>query len=301
MRNKQALVVAVWLLAPGGGAAQDPTDAAAPAASTPEAAAEQPPPGEPVAAPTPPAGSSPAPESAPEASQPEAFAESQGEFGDLGFEPFEAAPAEEEEGTFGWFRIDTDARSTHLWVGAAHALGGVDLASDIRVYGTVAQLDVGIAFAVGPIALLPMVGLIFDFGEQSFVGPVAPQLFTVIELGPIYFESWAQAFIRSPSGGGNTFYTRNFLLLQASDAFGVGPQLELTSPLDDTAKVLEVDEDGDPTRLSSGLRSLQLGGRLNIGYGENNTLGLFLGAELDRDGKAGGDDLVGRFTFIRTW
>jgi hypothetical protein len=203
----------------------------------------------------------------------------------------EPAP-EEDAGIPGWFRIDTDSLATQLWVGATHDLGGVALASDIYVVGTFAELDLGIAFEVGPVALLPMVGIGFDFGTQEVTTLIAPQLFTIIDSDSVYFESWIQGFLNSPfesvsAGDGDSLYTRNFLLFKASDDFHIGPQMELTLALNDSA--------GD------GLTSLQFGARTNIAYGENNTLGLFVGVETDDDSKAGNDDIVGRFTFIRTW
>ena len=62
-----------------------------------------------------------------------------------------------------------------------------------------------------------------------------------------------------------------------------GPQVEVTIGLGD---------DG-------GLSSMVVGGRANVGYGENNTLGVFVGFETQK-----GDDetgLTGRMTFVRTW
>ena len=207
----------------------------------------------------------------------------------------EEEPAEEDGGIPGWFRIDTDSLGTQLWVGATHDLGGVSLASDIYVVGTTAELDLGIAFEVGPVALLPMVGMVFDFGTQELGPLVLPQLFTIIDSDIVYFESWIQAFLSSPTkymgSKANTLYTRDFILIKATDDFHIGPQIELTFALNDSAKGPE----------DNAITSLQFGGRVNVAYGENNTLGLFLGAETDDDSKAGADNIVGRFTFIRTW
>ncbi len=52
-------------------------------------------------------------------------------------------------------------------------------------------------------------------------------------------------------------------------------------------------------RISVGFRSLPVGGRVNLAYGKNNTLGLFLGYETKAPD--GVDGIGGRFTFIRTW
>ncbi len=218
-------------------------------------------------------------------------------------------PAEaEEEGTPGWFRLDSDGLGLQLWVGATHSLGPVDIASDIYVdSGTFAEFDIGPAFSFGPLALTPMVGIGFDWSEQRATTLIAPQLFTILDLDFIYFESWIQGFLYSPftEGADNDLYTRNFLLAKLSDDFHVGPQMEAT---------LALNNDRDT------LSSLPVGGRINLAYGENNLLGLFLGYETQEDARQVPDGtatvdpvtgepvdgtteraLVGRFTFVRTW
>jgi hypothetical protein len=219
--------------------------------------------------------------------------------------PAAGEPAEdEEEGIPGWFRIDSDGLGLQLWVGATHSLGPVDLASDIYVdSGTFAEFDIGPAFSFGPLALTPMVGIGFDWSEQRATTLIAPQLFTILDLDMIYFESWIQGFLYSPftEGADNDLYTRNFLLAKLSDDFHIGPQMEAT---------LALNNDRDT------LSSLPVGGRINLAYGENNLLGLFLGYQTQRDARvvdtgevdaaglpvlAEDRALVGRFTFVRTW
>lgn len=208
-------------------------------------------------------------------------------------DPFmDEAPAEEAAGVPGWFRIDTDGFGTQLWVGATHDLGGLDFATDIYVVGAFARLDLGIVVEFGPVAMLPLVGIGFDFAKQVTVGLV-PQLFTIIASDALYFESWVQFFLNSVihEQTGNSVYTRDFLLYNVSDGFAIGPQFELTAALDDFAKRPDSDK---------AITSTQLGGRINVAYGENNTLGLYLGAELV--GEAQNEDkIVGRFTFVRSW
>lgn len=227
----------------------------------------------------------------------------------------ETAPPEEpvepeDEGVAGWFRIDSDALSLQLWVGATHSLGPVDIATDVYVTsGAFGEFDIGPVFTFGPVSLTPMAGIGFDWSDRRTVTLIAPQLFSIVSAGPIYFESWIQLFFNSifeeaHTPGADTFYTRNFLLLKLSEQFGIGPQMEATVALNDAA--------GD------GLLSLPVGGQVGLGYGKNNTLGLFLGYEteeeartfdreaLDEDGAVLGSyehdhGLVGRITFIRTW
>lgn len=212
-----------------------------------------------------------------------------------------SAEPQQEETSYpsGYFRIDTDALSTQFWVGATYDLGsGIGLASDIYVVGTTAELDVGVNYAIGPISLLPMAGITFDFGEitvgeeddETKLEPqttyiVAPQLFTIVDTQWIYFESWIQTFFNDVfiDGGTDYFYTRNFILVKPLAFIAAGPQIELTYEFNNPA-----DEDEK-------LASLPIGGRVNVGYGENNTLGLFLGYDVQAE------QLAGRFTFVRTW
>ena len=200
-----------------------------------------------------------------------------------------AASAEEaaDSPTSGWFRVDTDGLGTQFWFGATHDVGGIALASDIYVAGAFAELDVGVAFSFGDLSLLPMAGIGFDFASQNAATIIAPQLFTIYDIDGIYFESWIQVFLHSPfddtDTASDTFYTRNFLLYEVNDEFAVGPQADFTYQFSDPAES----------------QSLILGGRVNVGYGENNTLGLFLG--YDVEGADGSDKIGGRFTFLRTW
>lgn len=206
-----------------------------------------------------------------------------------------SAQSQKEEDSYppGYFRIDTDIFSTQFWVGATYDLGsGIGLASDIYVVDTNAELDLGIAFSIGPVSLLPMAGIGFAFGGGEVDGEpykpqtsslIAPQLFTIVDTQWIYFESWIQTFFNDVfiDGATDWFYTRDFILVKPVEFLAVGPQIELTYEFNNAS--------------DKKLASLPVGGRVNVGYGENNTLGLFLG--YDTEAK----HLAGRFTFIRTW
>ena len=201
---------------------------------------------------------------------------------------------EESSGASGWFRTDTDSLGTQIWVGASHSpsfLGGISLDTDIYVVDTFGELDIGLGIPVVDsdslsLSFLPMVGIGFDYAAAN--GPsslIVPQLFTYLTAGSIYFESWIQGFFNSmfDEEAGDSLYTRNFVLLSLNDTLSVGPQVEVT---------LDLGDDG-------GLGSMVVGGRANVGYGENNTLGVFVGFETQK-----GDDetgLTGRMTFVRTW
>ena len=128
---------------------------------------------------------------------------------------------EEASGVSGWFRTDTDSLGTQIWVGASHSpsfLGGFSLDTDIYVVDTFGELDVGIGIPVVDsdslsLSFLPMVGIGFDYAAPN--GPsslIAPQLFTYLTAGSIYFESWIQGFFNSmfDEEAGDSFYLRNF-------------------------------------------------------------------------------------------
>jgi hypothetical protein len=207
----------------------------------------------------------------------------------------EAAPAEEASATSGWFRVDTDSLGTQFWLGATHDLGGVAIASDIYVVGSFAEFDIGPSFSFGNLALTPMVGIGFDFATTDVASLIAPQLFSIYDMDKLYFESWIQVFLNSPfaEGAADIAYTRNFLLYKASDAIAIGPQVEVSY------RVNDFDGDMETAAFDTGIVSLPVGGRVNLGYGKNNTLGLFLGYETEE--ADGADAIAGRFTFVRTW
>jgi len=213
--------------------------------------------------------------------------------------------------------VDSDGLGLQLWFGAAHDLGDdIYLATDIYLdAGSRARFDVGIEIPVGDSLLLPMIGLGFDWSQLRPTYLIAPQLFAYIDGGPIYVEYWGQLFFGSPLASDDidvsgatekalaedTFYNRLQLFFNVSDTVQVGPQIELTMALNDAAK--GPDDDA--------IVSLPIGVGSNIGYGENNTLGLWLAYETDVDSQNiqtdmnNGDDIVraltGRFTFVRTW
>lgn len=209
---------------------------------------------------------------------------------------------EEESGIGGWFRTDTDSLGTQIWFGGSYPAGSVSIDSDIYVVGTFAEFDLGIGIPVIDdeslsLTFLPMVGIGFDY--ESANGPsslIAPQLFTYLTAGSIYFESWIQGFFNTPFDyDDDSLYTRDFLLYSITDNIAIGPQVEV-------GLILSTLDEKDDT----GLDSLVVGGRINMAYGENNTLGLFVGYETqpseDDDGKEiEQTGLTGRMTFVRTW
>lgn len=183
------------------------------------------------------------------------------------------------------------AAGPQVWVGATHDLGGVGLASDVQIVGASAQLDLGVALSVGPLTLLPMAGIVLEFERADRGAIVAPQLFSVFELGPLYAEQWLQAFLARPvaDASAHSVYGRQILLLSLGQV-AVGAQAELAIALN------------GPARLGHRrVTALPVGARINVGYGDGNLLGIFLGREMIAAAREGGPGLAGRLTFIRGW
>jgi len=300
MTRTLAGALAVWAVvavkvsaqpAPEAPGAQPAVADAAPPEPSAQAEAAEP------AAPTAPAAS-PSPAAEPAADASSVTMEEEGfELTGPGFDMQPVAPRprydqevpEESSPVRGWLRFDVDRQGPRIWVGAVHSLGGLDLASDIYFNGPYAVLDVGVVLGFGPVSFLPMAGIGFNFAEGEAANIIGPQLFTIIDTDPIYFESWVQLYFNEVfgtyagrlRGPGNQFYTRNFLLYNVSSHFAVGPQMELAYDFS-----------------AGSWLSLPVGGGVNVHYGDHNTLALYLGY----DTQAGDDDrLAGRFTFIRTW
>ncbi|WP_437784873.1 hypothetical protein [Sorangium sp. So ce1097] len=215
-------------------------------------------------------------------------------------------PKEEPSPIASWFRMDMDSLGLQLWAGASHQLGPISLSSDIYItpmLGT-AEFDIGPAFTFGPVTINPMVGFAFNFVTQEPSALVAPQLFTYVDVKPVYFESWILGSFSSMfnEAASDYFYSRDFLLFYPTDDFGIGPHLELTIEANEivtpddpaTADVNEASVD------EAGLSSLQIGGVIGLNYGTGNKLLLYLGYETQKESQLG-DKLAGRFTFIHNF
>jgi hypothetical protein len=190
----------------------------------------------------------------------------------------------------GYVRFDTDLRDNKFWLGGALPAGPVDLHGDLIVEGRTLEGDVGVAFYAGALAVLPMVGVSFDANDKRFDRLVIPRVFTVLEFGPLYFESWLQLTWRDPPKGGelNDFYTRDFLLYTVCRYFAFGPQVELRVALQD-----------NPIPESR-IISLPVGGQVATAWG-GNRFALFLGYETRKFTRGDGDGIAWRFTYVRSW
>ena len=221
----------------------------------------------------------------------------------------EGETAEEKPKVTGWFQIDVDSLGTYFLVGASHPLsGGISFDSNIYVNDHLGEFDMGISFPVianDSMALLltPMLGVGFNYVSPD--GPYAlyPQIFAILPAGKIFGFHWTIATLSSPFGGGeevthvikerkvehdirgasDTLYNRTYFTYALNDTVAVGPQFESVLGLGD----------------GGGLWALNFGGRVNIGYGENNTLGIYVGYETKKE--EGQTGLTGRMNFTRRW
>ena len=112
-----------------------------------------------------------------------------------------------------------------------------------------------------------------------------PQIFAFLPAGKFFGFHWTISTLKTlfDDESLNELYNRTYLTYALNDTIAVGPQFESVLGLGD----------------GGGLWALNFGGRINIGYGENNTLGLYLGYETKKeDGQTG---LTGRMNFTRNW
>ena len=189
----------------------------------------------------------------------------------------------------GWFRVDTDSLGTHFLIGATHSVGGVSVESNIFIDDTIGEFDLGVSIPAVKgeglsIILLPMLGLGYDFAAPD--GPLAiyPHLFVFMPAGKLFLKSWTIGTLYSvfDENKSNEVYTRNYITYSLNKTLAIGPQVEAVLVGNDV-----------------GIVSFVLGPRINIGYGENNTLGILVGY----DTKKGEDQtgLTGRLSFTRRW
>ncbi len=212
----------------------------------------------------------------------------------------EGEKAEEKPNISGWFQIDIDSLGPYFLIGASHPLGdGISFDSNIYVNGNpgidgsrkyLGEFDMGISFPVianDSMALLltPMLGIGFNYATPD--GPYAlyPQIFAILPAGKIFGFHWTISTLSSifDDESLNELYNRTYFTYALNDTVAIGPQFE---------SVLGLGGDG-------GLWVLNFGGRINIGYGENNTLGIYVGYETKKE--EGQTGLTGRMNFTRRW
>ena len=201
----------------------------------------------------------------------------------------EGETAAEESHIPGWFRVDTDSLGTHFLIGATHSVGGLSLESNIFIDDTIGEFDLGVSIPAITgeglsLILLPMIGLGYDFAAPD--GPLAiyPHLFVFMPAGKLFLKSWTIGTLYSvfDEDKFNEVYTRNYITYSLNKTLAIGPQAEAVF-----------------VGGGVGLVSFVVGPRINIGYGENNTLGILVGYDTKKDEEQTG--LTGRLSFTRRW
>lgn len=192
-------------------------------------------------------------------------------------------PAAAKEPT-GYFRFDSDGLGLQLWAATTYDLGPFGLTADIYVTsGMFGEIDVGPVFLIGPLTFVPTVGAGFDWGQKKMVSFI-PQLISILDTEPIYFESWVQFYLNSPFANvANSLYTRDFILAKINSLIAIGPQVEVTE------------------EINRQVISLPVGGHINLKSGPADRIELFLGYETKKDARQDGRGLVGRLTYVHGW
>lgn len=208
----------------------------------------------------------------------------------------EAEMAEEKPGVSGWFQIDIDSLGSYFLIGASHPIGGISIASNIYVNDVnkrkyTGEFDLGVTLPVVAsdnvsLALQPMLGVGFDYKGADGPDALYPQIFAFLTAPDIFFFHWTIGTLSTvfDDTAVNELYTRNYLTYSLNETIAIGPQVE--------AVFVFADELDKPLKLN-------FGGRINIGYGTANILGLYVGYETKKMDEETG--LTGRMNFTRFW
>ena len=134
-------------------------------------------------------------------------------------------------------------------------------------------------------------GFAIDFAPQH-AASLIPQLYTIVNGGPVYFESWIQVFFQDMFNEGTLDYlhTRDFLLYNASDVVGIGAEIDINLAL----------KNKETLTADKTVFYLPIGPHLKLAYGAGSTLELFVGYDVAAKDQ-GKDKLAGRFTFVQTF
>ena len=214
----------------------------------------------------------------------------------------EGEMSEEKPGISGWFQIDIDSLGSYFLIGASHPIGNISIASNVYINDNhkgkyTGEFDLGVTVPVVAndsmtLLLQPMLGVGFDYkldipNQKSADGPdsLYPQIFAFLSADKFFFFHWTINTYTSifHEEAVNEIYTRNYLTYALNDIIAIGPQYERVQSLGDEGALL----------------SQTIGGRININYGKNNTLGIYVGYETEKFDEETG--LTGRMNFTRLW
>jgi hypothetical protein len=207
----------------------------------------------------------------------------------------EEAPAEDAAPSIaGWFRMDIDAGGFQPWAGATFPVGELSIATDIYIWSTFGEFDIGPTFTVGSAVLTPMLGFQTDFATQK-AASIVPQFYVTMDTGTIYFEEWTQLYLNSifNSGFTNQLILRFILLYDVSSVVALGAEIDPTINISDAP----VNSKGDDITLAN----MTIGPHVKLGYGTGSYLQLFLGFDASAEGADKPGKLGGRFSFVHNW
>jgi hypothetical protein len=209
-----------------------------------------------------------------------------------------------------WFRQDVDRSRGQLWLGSNQPIGAVDLALALRVdqhwTGSVdprdpeasldksyraptLQFEVGPALTSGGFFVLPQLSLGYDL-ERGRFAQLAPELVGILQGGPAYSETWLRFSFDSlfQKGAQDDFEARQLLLVALNNHLALGAEVDFVVALGNAP--------------GSALRSVPLGGVLNLSPIAALTLGVFVGYELRPIARQSSlDALTGRLTLTEVW
>ncbi len=207
----------------------------------------------------------------------------------------DAEMTEEKPGISGWFQIDIDSLGTYFLIGASHPVGSISIASNVYINDShkgkfTGEFDLGVTVPVVAndsltLLLQPMLGVGFNYKGTDNPDSLYPQIFAFLSAGKIFFFHWTINTYTTifDDTAIDEIYTRNYLTYALNDIIAIGPQYERVQGLGD----------------KGGLWSQTIGGRLNINYGKNNTLGIYVGYDTEKGEEDTG--LTGRMNFTRLW
>ena len=207
----------------------------------------------------------------------------------------EGEMSEEKPGISGWFQIDIDSLGSYFLIGASHPIGNIAIASNVYINDNhkgkyTGEFDLGVIVPVVAndsmtLLLQPMLGVGFDYKGVDGPDSLYPQFFVFLSADKFFFFHWTINTYTSifDDTAIDELYTRNYLTYALNDTIAIGPQFERVQGLGD----------------KGALWSQTIGGRININYGKNNTLGLYVGYDTEKGDEDSG--LTGRMNFTRLW
>jgi hypothetical protein len=212
----------------------------------------------------------------------------------------------QEEKVPSYFRFDQDyLLGAQLWAGATYPISDVvGFSMDVFLPENSpsasgknfwwSELDMGLAFTLGPITITPTTGIAFDWASRRAVALNVPQLYLVATNSKLYFEAWLWTLLFSPFKNpvySDYIHSRGWLLYKVSKVIGVGPQFEYTYNLNTQGSGMK------------GMVGAPLGAHVELAFGGGNSLGLFAGYDLSKSARdaSQGNAAEGRITFVHNF